>query len=717
MVDHMNDTLPIVEELASKREAANTRIAELETQAVTYKRAEKKSRLKMRSDEQTAALVLDISERKQMDIAGHKQDEDARHAGEEEYQLLFDNMLDGCTYCKMIFEDDRPVDLVYLKVNSAFVKLTGLSDIIGKRVTEAVPGLTETNPELLETYGKVVKTGQPARFVIHVEQLSAWFTVSAYSVGNDAFIATFDNITERKQGEAALLESEERYRQLFESMASGFVLFDVVCDESGMPQDLRYLAVNAAFERMTGLMSEQIGGKLFSHIMPERSHRWIDILGRIALGDKSLHDESWSESWNKYFEVRAFSPKPGQVAVLLQDNTERKHAEKEKEWMQLQLVQAQKMESIGRLAGGIAHDFNNMLGVISGNISYALYHMENNDVLYEVLSDVQKSSKQAQKLTHQLLTFSKGGAPIKKVLNVNELINQSAIFSTRGAKANCHFELSDNLWFSNVDEGQINQAIGNLIINANQAMPNGGTITIRTQNTEIKADSGMPLSAGRYIKIVVEDQGTGICQKHLPHIFEPYYSTKQDGNGLGLATTYSILKKHGGHVTIYSEIDKGTVVTLYLPASSENIIENKVAKEHKHAGHGKILIMDDHESILNMVCRILTKMGYEATSATDGTQAIDIYREAYSNQNPFDLVILDLTVPGGMGGARTIQELLKIDPKVKAVVSSGYSNDPIMANHEDYGFCGVVPKPYTSGQLAEVLNTILGDTLQDASSR
>jgi len=331
--------------------------------------------------------------------------------------------------------------------------------------------------------------------------------------------------------------------------------------------------------------------------------------------------------------------------------------------------------------------------------------------LYEVLVDIQESSKQAQNLTHQLLTFSKGGAPIKKVSNINELIGQSAIFSARGSKANCRFNLSKNLWFSEVDEGQINQVIGNLIINANQAMPNGGTITIRTENTEIDVDSDIPLSAGRYVKIEIEDQGIGISKKHIPNIFEPYYTTKQKGSGLGLASTYSIVKRHGGHIAVYSEIEKGTVFNIYLPASSKDIIGITRKEENKHAGQGKILIMDDQESILKMVGRMLNKMGYDVASANDGKQAIQLYRDAFHSQKTFDLVILDLTVPGGMGGAKTITELLKIDPKVKAVVSSGYSNDPVMGDYEEYGFCGVAPKPYTKDQLAEVLNKIFGKNI------
>lgn len=519
-------------------------------------------------------------------------------------------------------------------------------------------------------------------------------------------VINVQDITARKQIENTLKENEKKYRQLFESISDGFALHEIICDENGKPCDYRFLDINPAFEKLTGLYRSEIIGKTALQVLPKLEKCCIETYGKVALTGEAIRFENFSQDINKHFSIYAYSPGEGQFACMFNDITKVKQAEKEKRQLEKQIRQSQKMESIGTLAGGIAHDFNNMLSVITGNISYALNNVEKNNELYEILLDVQESSKQAQNLTHQLLTFSKGGAPIKKVSNINKLINESAIFSIRGSKANCRFELANDLWLSNVDEGQISQVIGNLIINANQAMPNGGTISIRTENTEIGVDSGAPLSAGRYIKIVVEDQGVGISKNHLPNIFEPYFTTKQKGSGLGLATAYSIIKRHGGHITVYSEIRKGTVFNIYLPASSKGIVELKDKEKYNHAGQGKILIMDDQESILKMVGRMLNKMGYEVASVTDGNQAIEIYREAYKGQNPFDLVILDLTVPGGMGGANTIPELLKIDPKVKAIVSSGYSNDPIMGNHEEYGFCGVLQKPYTKDQLAEVFNEI-----------
>ncbi|MBF0227488.1 MAG: response regulator [Desulfobacterales bacterium] len=387
-----------------------------------------------------------------------------------------------------------------------------------------------------------------------------------------------------------------------------------------------------------------------------------------------------------------------------EDITEQRIAQEEKNKIEEQLRQSQKIEAIGTLAGGIAHDFNNMLGVIIGNTSYALSRLNRDDELFEILSDVHESAKRSQKLTRQLLTFAKGGDPIKKTVNIKEFIKESVNFVTIGTKIICEFDFKDDLWTVEIDVDQLNQAISHLLLNASHAMSEGGIIQIRSENTIIENDRIIPLLPGRYVKISIQDHGLGISEQYLSKIFEPYFSTKQKNSGLGLATTYSIIKKHNGHITVDSKIGEGTIFCIYLPASKRADIKKSEKKEaSQDKGHGKILIMDDEESILRMVSRMLNSLGYEPYFSHDGDETIKIYQESLESEKPFDLLILDLTIPGGKGGAETIKRLLDINPNVKAVVSSGYSNDPVMANFKNYGFCEVLPKPYTRNQLMDLL--------------
>lgn len=628
-------------------------------------------------------------------------------------QAVMDN-IPGFAFIK-----DR--NLNYVTANHTFCDLVKIpyNQIHGKTDYDIFP------EDLAEKYiaddKKVIESGEPLfveeetsdmnkdgqRFIVATRK-HPWLDNNGQIIG--IYALGFD-ISELKQTEDALRESEEKFKALFDQMPCGCAIYSVI----GNGDNFIFKNFNKASEKIENLKKENLIGKLVTDIFPgvKRFGKFKIFQDVWKSGEmqyfptacyKNYYDDdsdpgTWRESW-------IFKLSNGDIVSLYNDVSERKYAEIQNEKLKTQLAQSQKMEAIGTLAGGIAHDFNNMLGVITGNISYALSSLTKDNELYEVLADVQESSKQAQSLTNQLLTFSKGGAPIKKPSNINKIIRDAAIFSIRGAQSKCDFKLSENLWPSEVDEGQINQVINNLVINANQAMPNGGAIVISTENVGIETESGIPLPAGKYIKIGIEDQGVGISKNHLSNIFEPYFTTKQKGSGLGLATTYSIVKRHDGHITVYSEIEKGTVFNIYLPASLNDYRESKDQKETIHKGQGKILVMDDQEPILKMLGRMLHRMGYETVFATDGSQAVEIYNNAQTSEKSIDAVILDLTVPGGMGGLKTIIELLKIDPHVKAVVSSGYSNDPIMSNYEDYGFCGIVPKPYTKAQLAEVLNKV-----------
>jgi CheY-like chemotaxis protein len=327
--------------------------------------------------------------------------------------------------------------------------------------------------------------------------------------------------------------------------------------------------------------------------------------------------------------------------------------------------------------------------------------------VFERLAAAEKATLRAKDLTQQLLTFSKGGAPIRKAASIAELIKESANFVLSGSNAQCQYALPGDLWAVEVDEGQISQVIQNLMINADQAMPNGGLIRVRAENAALEEDVALNLKAGRYTKIVIEDHGIGIPAEHLPRIFDPYFTTKQKGSGLGLATAYSIIKRHDGAITVESELGAGTTFTIYLPASDQQTPMIEVEERTPPMSQGRVLLMDDEEIIRTITGQMLAHIGYQVEVAADGAEAIEIYQRAMDRGERFDVVLMDLTVPGGMGGKEAIKTLREMDAQVKAIVSSGYSNDPIMANYKTHGFRGVVAKPYEYDELSEVVRRVV----------
>jgi len=392
---------------------------------------------------------------------------------------------------------------------------------------------------------------------------------------------------------------------------------------------------------------------------------------------------------------------------LLRVNKELQHEISEREKMEEELLRSRKLESLGILAGGIAHDFNNLLTVILGNISLACRYVDPEKKAYKRLQEAEKATLRTKDLTQQLLTFSKGGEPVKKLLSIGDLVRESAGFVLRGSAVKGKSVIPDDLWSVEADEGQIGQVINNLLINADQAMPEGGIIDITCENITVHKNDGLPVPEGKYVKISIEDRGIGIAEEHLPKIFDPYFTTKQKGSGLGLATTYSIIKKHGGYITVESRHGSGTTFRIYLPAFGGETCAKTTEDETFLSGEGNILVMDDEDAVRDIVSEMLRAIGYEVETARDGNEAITIYQEAKQLGKPFDLLILDLTVPGAMGGRDAIKRLREIDPDVKAVVSSGYSNDPIMANYKEHGFLGVIKKPYELKELSEVVYKVV----------
>jgi len=392
----------------------------------------------------------------------------------------------------------------------------------------------------------------------------------------------------------------------------------------------------------------------------------------------------------------------GTVNVIInsRDITDRKRLEED-------LIRAQKMESLGILAGGIAHDFNNLLVGIMGNVSLSMLDVNPASDIYKQLEIADRASLRAQGLTQQLLTFSRGGAPIKKVIDMGPVVREAVEFSLRGSGATCDVELPLGLWPVLADAGQIAQVINNLVINADQAMPAGGTITVRAENDASAHHEVRALKPGRYIRLSVRDSGIGIPPQHMDKIFDPYFTTKQKGSGLGLAVTYSIIKKHDGHITAESTPGAGATFTVYLPACDERPAQTQTDDKTIAAGQGTILVMDDERDVRETVGTMLQRLGYTVELVENGAKAVERYRESLQNDRTFDAVIMDLTVPGGMGGREAMARLRELDPGVRALASSGYANDPIMANYAEYGFKGVMAKPFRLKQLGDAIAAML----------
>ncbi len=519
--------------------------------------------------------------------------------------------------------------------------------------------------------------------------------------------------------------------------------------------DGRVVYSNKAVEEIYGFSPDELAGKNVNDMNADKEYADKVIIPRLKMSGRwngellVVHkDGRIFPVWLSTSMVKNGQGKPIAMVGIIRDITERKQAEgilkrhheqlmklveertreltqaneklrkeiEDRERMEEELVKAQKLESLGVLAGGIAHDFNNLLASIMGNISLAMLDLQPTDGPYRQMEAAERASLRAQDLTRQLLTFSKGGAPVKRTTVITELIKEAAGFALRGSRVRHEFTFADSLWLLDIDEGQISQVIHNLVINADHAMPEGGTVTIRCENCILGEASGLPLRPGDYIKVSVQDHGVGIVREHLSKIFDPYFTTKQKGSGLGLATSYSIIKKHGGHISAESELGIGTTFTLYLPASRTGKVAKQADETKLFTGTGKILLMDDEDDVRQTTGDVLKRLGYTVHFAEDGARAIELYLQSKASGQPFDAVIMDLTVPGGMGGRDALAKLLEIDPMVKAIVSSGYSNDPIMADYQKYGFRGVVTKPYRIVDLGETLHRVLLNGEYDPSA-
>jgi PAS domain S-box-containing protein len=507
-------------------------------------------------------------------------------------------------------------------------------------------------------------------------------------------------VREHRQMIEAVRESEERYRRFFDSNPIPTMVYDL--------KTLRILAVNNAAVSHYGYSREEFLALTVKDLYtPEEIPALLNILSNLNEGANQTGVWKHRLKGGTLREVEIVSHGmmiDGNQAhcILASDITNRKKMEEN-------LLRSQKLESVGILAGGLAHDFNNLLTAILGNISLAKLDLRPGDGPHARLEAAEKATSRAQRITQQLLTFSRGGAPLKKPLSVKKLLEDSAGFALRGSMSRCVCKLPDDLWTIEADEGQLGQAIHNLITNADQAMPEGGDITVLGENVSIADENPLGLKSGKYVKIAVSDQGRGIPAEHLQKIFDPYFTTKHKGSGLGLATCYSIIKQHEGHIAVESAPGSGASFLLYLPASHAK--DSPGPRRTQPRAGGRVLIMDDEAMVRDVVGRILSTMGLEVESAGDGAETIALFEKAKNEGRPFDVVIMDLTIPGGMGGKEAITKLRELDPNVKAIVSSGYSHDPVMARFREYGFSGAVSKPYSIKLLCDTVKSVLAAPL------
>ncbi len=500
------------------------------------------------------------------------------------------------------------------------------------------------------------------------------------------------------------LENEltrDKYMKLYDFAPVGFFTFE---------NDGRIVEVNRTGAALFGVEKNYLLGKVFkSFVVAEYQAIFSDYCHRLLRTRTKMDCElKLQKNDGTVFHAiiegivgneKALNSTFCFVAVM--DITERKKDEDER-------LKYDRLDALGLLAGGIAHDLNNLLTIIWGNVSLLNMKSYSVEKSHELLSEAEIACRQLGDLTRQLLMFAKDGTPLKGQISIVELLNESVIFAMRGSNVRFDLDLPNDLWLAKVDSGQISQVVNNLLINAKQAMPDGGTLSLRCENTHLTHQDGLPLALGPYLKITVKDHGVGIPEDQLDKIFDPYFTTKAQGNGLGLATSYSVIKKHEGHIYVESEIDVGTTVYVYLPALPWATLPEKKAGDSPLMGQGKILIMDDQFTVRKVIGDILSELGYTASFAVNGDEAMFFYQEAKDKGEPFDAVILDLTVPGEGGGKDTIRGLMKIDPDVKAIVSSGYCNSVVMAEYKSYGFKGVISKPFCLEELSEVIkNTLL----------
>ena len=662
-----------------------------------------------------------------------KLDEEDKEA-RERYIALFDRSLFS------VFVHD--LDGNFLDANDAALALSGYTR--EEIASVNIASILDENQwsSALEVMEEIVRTGsqhKPAEYKVRRKDgRFVWVETEGSIICRKgkpfAIQGIARDITARKRAEEALRESEERYRSLFEE--SPIALWEVDfsypkryidqlrdkeivdfrthfkdnpkelsnCIKNTKIIDINKATVNLYNARSKKEFLDALRKVMAKGYLGEFVEQVIALTEGKTVFERELETQNF-EGENKHIQYKCLVA-PGhektfsKVLVSIVDITDRKRMEEE-------VLKMEKLESLGILAGGIAHDFNNILTPILSNISMVRIYGKLGTEMVEILTDAEKATLRAKSLIQQLLTFSKGGAPIKRIASIQELLRDSSKLALSGSKVRCEYLLPEDLWTVEMDEGQIGQVINNLVINADQASPGGGTIRISAENVVVGQKDCLPLQGDKYVRISIADSGIGIPKKHLSKIFDPFYTTKVNGSGLGLSTSFTIIKRHEGTIRVKSKVGVGTTFEIYLPASEEAFVIEEKRWEEVKTGQGRILLVDDDETVRKSTETILKRLGYEVKFTEDGAEGIRVYEEAMTEKRPFDVVIMDLTIPGGMGGKEALKRLKEKDPGARVIVSSGYSADPVLQDFVGYGFSGAVRKPYSIEHLAEVVHEVV----------